>query len=205
MIETKAHPLGKTFAICPEPAPETVGVAEEGWYCLKTQPKHEHVAAASLRTFEGVETFCPRIRYRKPTRRGPVWFVEAVFPGYLFARFDFTTLHRQVRHANGVMTIVHFGDQCPTVDHLFIETIRSRLNHSDNEVIVIEPKYEVGSCVTLASGAFAGLEAVITRVVPAKERVLVLLEFLGRQVEAEIANTEVNAVDPLRQHPLATD
>ena len=184
------------------PARETEP-AGEGWYCVQARPKHEHVAASSLRVIDGVKTFCPRIRYRKPTRRGPVWFIEAAFPGYLFARFDFCALHRQIRHANGVTTIVHFGDLCPTVNDLLIETIRSHFSHADQEVIVIEPKYEIGNNVKLASGAFAGLEAVITRVVPAKERVLVLLEFLGRQVEAEVSGREVSMADSLRQHPLA--
>ncbi len=171
----------------------------DGWYCLQARPKHEHIAAASLRSIDGVSTICPRIRFRKQTRRGPVWFVEAVFPGYLFARFDFESLHRQVRYSNGVMTIVHFGGHVPRIEDGLIEVMRSRFAHA--EVIVIEPDFGIGDQVTLTSGVFAGLEAVVTRVIPARERINVLLDILGRQLEAEISQNEVILVDALRQHP----
>ncbi len=60
--------------------------AERAWYCLRSQPKHEHIAAAHLRLLEGVTVFCPRIRFKRATRQGLVWVTEAMFPGYLFAR-----------------------------------------------------------------------------------------------------------------------
>ena len=39
------------------------------WYCVRTQTKREHIAAGHLRELEGVEVFCPRLKYRKATRR----------------------------------------------------------------------------------------------------------------------------------------
>src|SRR5258708_33348521 len=66
------------------------------WFCLRAQPKREHIAAACLRQTCEVEVFCPRLRFRKLTSRGPVWFIEAMFPGYLFARFDYANCHRRV-------------------------------------------------------------------------------------------------------------
>src|SRR5436190_16891298 len=65
-------------------------VPEPVWFCLKTQPKREHLAATALRRQFGVECFSPRLRFRKMTQRGPVWFVEAMFPGYLFAKFVYS-------------------------------------------------------------------------------------------------------------------
>jgi len=58
------------------------------WFCVRSQPKHEHIAAARLRE-SGLEVFLPRIRFKKHSVRGPVWVTEALFPNYLFARFDF--------------------------------------------------------------------------------------------------------------------
>ena len=81
------------------------------WFCLRAQPKREHIAGLCLRQFSEVEVFCPRVRIRKQTNRGPVWFVEAMFPGYLFARFDYPTLHRRVRQGPGVSGFVQFGDR----------------------------------------------------------------------------------------------
>ena len=61
---------------------------EAAWYVLRTQTKRESLAAASLREMGGIEVLSPRLRYRKVTRRGKVWWVEAMFPGYILARFS---------------------------------------------------------------------------------------------------------------------
>src|SRR5712671_2857742 len=80
------------------------------WYCLRSQPKHEHIAAAHLRQFEGIEVFCPRVRIQRSTRRGLVWFTEALFPNYLFARFEMPAWCARVRSCPGVSGLVHFGN-----------------------------------------------------------------------------------------------
>jgi transcriptional antiterminator RfaH len=164
---------------------------ELAWICLQTQPKHEHIAAASLRRMEGVEVYCPRIRYRKATRRGAVWFVEAMFPGYLFARFDYLNLHRSVRHANGVSTILHFGSRVPRLDDHLIASLRALYAGAENEIKVIDPEINPGSVVSIVSGVFAGLETLVTKVLPVKQRVCVLLNFLGRELEAQIPHKEL--------------
>ena len=161
------------------------------WYCLQAQPKREHIAAMSLQKLEGVEAYCPRIRYRKVTKRGAVWFIEAMFPGYLFARFDFSKLHMAVKHANGVSTILHFGAQVPRLDDQLIASLRELYAGAQNDIKVIDPEITPGSVVAIASGIFAGLETRVTKVLTARQRVYVLLNFLGREVEAQIPHGEL--------------
>ena len=43
-----------------------------------------------------------------------------------------------------------------------------------------------GDNVRIMQGAFAGLEAVVTQILPARERVKILMDFLGRKVEADV-------------------
>lgn len=163
---------------------ELVKQTEPHWFCLKSQPKHEHLAAAALRRNIGIECLAPRIRYRKNTRRGPVWFVEAMFPGYLFAKFLFSDLYRQVQASHGVSTIVRFGERVASIAD---ETVASLREASGvEETVVFNPEPQVGDQVQIAGGAFHGLEAVVTQILPAKERVKVLMNFLGRTVEAEV-------------------
>jgi len=169
---------------------------EPAWYCIQAQPKHEHIAAASLRVIKGVETFCPRLRYRKSTRRGPVWFVEAMFPGYLFARFDFPTLHRIVRHAYGVSTVVHFGQRVPKLDDLLVLALREQCAGSANDILVIDPELEPGTVVKVATGSFSGFQTIVTRVIPARDRICILLNFLGQQIEAELSRRDVVLAEP---------
>jgi transcriptional antiterminator RfaH len=172
--------------------------AEPAWYCLRSQPKHEHIAAAHLRLLEGVTVFCPRIRFKRPTRQGLVWVTEAMFPGYLFARFELAEMHRQVRYAHGVSGIVRFADQYPTIEEEALAQLRGHTDTAD----VKEISYALceGDQVRIVGGAFVGLEAVVTQVLSAKERVKILMDFLGRKMEAEVQCTSV-----LRQvsHPLA--
>src|SRR5262245_31189126 len=81
------------------------------WFCLRTPPKREHIVAAFLLQIPGVEVFCPRVRFQKLTARGPVWFLESMFPSYLFARFNYVALHRRVTGQHGVTGLVQFGDR----------------------------------------------------------------------------------------------
>jgi transcriptional antiterminator RfaH len=172
--------------------------AESAWYCLRSQPKHEHIAAAHLRLLQGVMVFCPRIRFRRPTRQGLVWVTEAMFPGYLFARFELAVMHRQVRYSHGVSGIVRFADRYPTIEEGALAQLRGHTDAAEiKELIYVLSE---GDQVQIVEGAFVGLEAIVTQVLSAKERVKVLMDFLGRKMEAEIQWSSV-----LRQvsHPLA--
>ena len=100
---------------------------EAAWYCLRTQPKREHIAAASLREIGEIEVVCPRLRYKKVTRRGKIWWMEPLFPGYLLARFILEEKHRAVSYAAGVSGILRFGESVPTVAPDFIEELRAEL------------------------------------------------------------------------------
>jgi transcriptional antiterminator RfaH len=154
------------------------------WFCIRSQPKHEHIAAAHLKREPGVEVYLPRIRFKRSTRRGPVWFTEALFPSYLFARFDFATRLRQLSQVRGVSGVVHFGNQWPTIPDAVIEDLRATVG--SDEVHVIQNEILPGEAVEISGGAFHGLQAVVIRVMPSRDRVAVLLEFLGRQTTVEV-------------------
>lgn len=168
------------------------------WFCLKAQTKREHIAADHLRQIPGTAVFLPRVRFQRKTVRGLAWFTEALFPGYVFARFNFQQQFRQVNHAGGVRGIVHFGDRWPTIPDEAIAELQLALG-TENIHTITDP-LAVGEEVEVAAGAFRGLKAVVSRVMPARERVLVLLEFLGRQTSVEIGAGEViREGDPRRR------
>lgn len=172
-----------------DPVDSDLIVTPAAWYCLRSQPKHEHIAAATLRKIEGVEVFCPRIRLRKITPRGAVWFVEALFPNYLFAKFELTPLKTQVQYSQGVSSILRFGDRLASIEESVIDELRKEMNHEEIRVIPEIP--EVGSKVKIAEGAFKGITAVVREVMPAKERVRLLLDFLGRSSEVQLSFNQV--------------
>jgi transcriptional antiterminator RfaH len=153
------------------------------WFCVRSQPKHEHIAAAHLGRFDDVEVFNPRIRFTRSTRKGPVWVTDSLFPNYLFARFNWKSSLSKVRYSAGVSNVVHFGLKWPTVPDEAIEELRRTLGKDHVHEI---PPVTVGDTVDISGGAFHGLQGVVTRLMPAKERVKVLLDFLGRQTMIEV-------------------
>lgn len=163
-------------------------VALPHWFCVRTHPKSEHIAAHTLETRLGMEILCPRIRFRKPTVRGPVWFTEALFPGYIFAHFDFLENQRNVRYAQGVSTIVQFGGRFPILDSATVEGLREICAGG---IRTVEPELETGDEVRVAAGPFTGALATVHTLLPAKERVRILLEFLG---EVRAIDVERNAL-----------
>lgn len=167
------------------------------WFCLRSQPKHEHIAAGYLQKDAGFSVYLPRIRFRRATRRGSVWVTEALFPNYLFARFDWQTSFRHVQHARGVQTVVHFGNRWPTIADETIEELQRLLG--ENEIHTIPDQLEPGDAVRIVNGPLQGLQAVVSQPLSSRERVAVLLDFLGRQTCVEVAlENIVREADPRR-------
>ncbi|MFA6172863.1 MAG: transcription termination/antitermination NusG family protein [Kiritimatiellales bacterium] len=153
------------------------------WLCVRTQPKREHIAAGRLELLAGVEVFCPRIRFQRNTKRGRVWFEEALFPGYLFARFDVFTMLRAVSSAYGVRGLVRFSGECSQVPDFVVDALR---READGVIVIQESALKAGDEAVIADGAMRGLRAVVTQVLPGGERVKILMDLMGTQVEAEV-------------------
>jgi transcriptional antiterminator RfaH len=162
---------------------------ESAWYVLRTQLKRERLAAVNLRLLEGVEVFLPRLKYQKTTRRGRVWWVEPLFPGYLLARFSLTEMGRIVTYTGGVSRLIRFGEEVPEVPVDFVEALReevARVESADEE-IVVDWKVEVGAEVEVGDGPFRGMEGQVLKVRPGSERVSLLLEFMGEAKPVEVS------------------
>ena len=153
------------------------------WFCVRTQTKREHIAAGHLREVEGVEVFCPRLRYRKATRRGKIWWVEPLFPGYLLAKFILADMERAVTFCQGVRGLVRFGAVIPAVPDSFVQALRQEVRNrseDDDELFSVSPVIEIGDEVEIAHGPLQGMRGTIVAVAPATERVKILLEVLGQ-------------------------
>ena len=167
------------------PTDETTPEDAPRWYCLRTQPKHEHIAAAQLRRALGIEVFCPRVRIQKNTRTGLKWFVEALFPNYLFARFPLRENHARVRYSPGVSGILQFGERFASVPDEAIAELTGFIGA--DEVKTVELQLAEGDEVEIVSGPLQGQQGVVTQLHTARERVRILLEFLGQTREVEVS------------------
>jgi len=162
---------------------------------VRSQSRHEHIAAARLRE-AGLEVFLPRLRFKKASVRGPVWVTEALFPNYLFARFNRQESMRLVRHAAGVSTVVHFGPHVPAVPDEVLDDLRALTGAE--ELHVLTEALAPDDRVKISGGPMHGFSAVVTQIMPAKERVKVLMDFLGRQTAVELEATALVKEDSPR-------
>jgi transcriptional antiterminator RfaH len=155
------------------------------WICIRSHLKREHIAAANLRQIQEVEVFNPQLRLLRLTRRGRAWRVESLFPNYIFARFSKQSTLEKVRYTPSVKSVLRFGESVAWVPDAVIKGLESDLNESKSKVLTDTP--EEGDEVEVVTGAFAGQIGPVCRVLPAKQRVQILLEVMGRSIAAELS------------------
>ena len=167
----------------------------QAWYCARTKPKHEHIAAANLRKNLGLEVFHPRLRVERATRRGVVRTVEPLFPCYIFIRCAIESSLSEVKYTTGINSFVRFGDRIPTVPDIVIEELQECFDAE--EPMTVNDRLSPGDEVVIGEGAFAGMRGFILRVLPARQRVQVLLDILGRHAPVEVDRHAVALEDRL--------
>ena len=163
-------------------------IAPTDWFCLKAQPKREHIAAAMLAKIDGIEVFCPRIQQIKKTRVGKKRFVEALFPGYLFARFSLSEHYRRVIHTQGIVYLVQHGKRSAIPTNL-IEELRSSL--PEGVIQAPDPSIEPGARIEFVSGSLKGLNGQVIAQLPASNRIQILLEFLGQEITVAVSADDI--------------
>lgn len=155
------------------------------WYCLRTQPKREQVAARQIEARSLAEVYAPELLVVRKTKHGKKRFREALFPGYIFFRTSNYDALGCLEHQPGVSHIVRCGDTPACVDESLIEELQAV--YSDKEVTMVSPPELLpGTPVDIVEGSFRGERAHVVGALPSGERVRVLLEFLGRGVEISI-------------------
>lgn len=197
-----AFDLAAALMFMPDPtlAQSSGNASLVAWYCLRSQPKHEHIAAIHLRRYAAVEVFAPRIRFQRPRLKGKAWMTEALFPGYLFARFDLAERWREIQYSHAVRSILSFGGKIPVLPTEVIDRLREMLG--PEELSVVQPAIEAGGEIVVTDGVFQGLKTIVTSYVPGKDRIKLLMNVMGRDMEVE---APLSSVIPAKtSHPLAS-
>ena len=163
------------------------------WYCVRTQPRRERFAAENLRDRARIDVFAPRIRVPRRSRSGLASSVqEALFPGYIFARFDYAAQFRHVTAATGVTGIVHFGGRSPPIADHVIEALAA--SHTPNINRSPAPEFSAGAWVRVVEGWFRDTEGRLLSFDRGTERVRVLLSLLGCDVQVSIRAHQIVSV-----------
>jgi transcriptional antiterminator RfaH len=129
----------------------------------------------------------------RATQRGVVRVIESLFPCYIFVRCHLAERVEGIRYASGISSLVHFGHKIPTVPDGVIEELRQCFEAE--EPMTVEDRLREGTEITVAAGAFLGSKGIVVRVLPARQRVQILLDFLGQTTLAEVDRKSVTVED----------
>ena len=125
----------------------------------------------------------------RATRRGVMHVSEPLFPCYIFFRCLIEEKLGEIQRTSGISTVVHFARRIPKIADTVIEELKECFE--GEEPLTVEDRLSPGDEVVVVDGAFCGMHAFVLRVMPARRRVQVLLDILGRPTPAEVDENSV--------------
>lgn len=162
------------------------------WYVAMTHTNSEEVACAHLER-QGFRPYLPRYRKLRRHARRTTEVKAPLFPGYLFVSIDMGAERwRPVRSTIGVRDLICLGDRPTPVPEGVVEEIRLREDES-GIVPVAEPvPFKKGDAVRVLSGPMRDAVGWFERVAD-KDRIVILLEMLGRQIRVPLKRGTVRS------------
>jgi len=165
------------------------------WYVIRIHPRAEYLAAKEL-TGDGYEIFFPCVN----VAYGRVGHSDTpLFPGYMFIRLDSEKAGwPSFRMAHRVAGWVKFQGEVPKVPKEIVDALALRLDEKSGGQD-LWGRFQPGDLVKVVAGALEGFGEVVEQAKTPNGRAKVLLEFMGRMVEAKVpwdalqfANEHVN-------------
>lgn len=164
-----------------------------GWYCVHTLPRAEATALANLRR-QGFEAWLPRYRRTRRHARRTDAVAAPLFPGYLFVALDPAAAPwRAINGTFGCRYLICHGDKPAPLPRDFIAGLRAEAD-ADGFLPARDPLAQLapGDAVRIVDGPLSDLVGRL-QVLSDAERVVVLLDVLGRQVRVTVPRTAVDA------------
>lgn len=163
------------------------------WYVAHTKAGAERLAEGNLER-QGFTAYLPRARLRKRGARGVSTVTVPLFPRYIFIQLDLENAPwRAVNSTYGISRLVSFGERPAHIDDAVIDEIRQR-EHEDGIVPLTDlVSYEPGESVEITHGAFSDRTGIF-KCRSDKERVVVLLNLLGRDLSVTVESDFIQKV-----------
>jgi transcriptional antiterminator RfaH len=169
------------------------------WYVAQTKPRQERLAKGHLER-QGYRVQLPLACLRAGQRRGsgssngPA--LEVLFPGYIF----FAPQHPEqsiapVRSTVGVTRLVRFGQQVATLSSGLLADVLAFVEHCTQLPGGLAARVNgvaQGKRVEIVEGPFVGYQGLVRGV--GRERVMVLLDILGRTQSLGFSQGQLRAV-----------
>jgi transcriptional antiterminator RfaH len=164
----------------------------ERWYVVHAQPNAETKAVRHLAN-QGFRPYLPRYRKSRRHARRIEQVAAPLFPRYLFVRLDLAAERwRAIRSTVGVADLVGHGETPTPVPDGIIEAIKAREDESGLVVLRPSADFRKGDRVAITEGALEGCVGLF-EAMSDDERVIVLLELLGREVRVRVSPAALRA------------
>ena len=155
------------------------------WYAVFTHPHGETRALEHLLR-QGYSAYLPRYRTRVSHARRRHVVLRPLFPRYLFAGIDRASMRwRPILSTFGVADVVRAGDEPAAVPSQIVATIRAREEAGDFDRLKPQQLLHLGELVRVTTGAFEDMVGMLVELRD-QDRIVVLLEWLGRAVRAQL-------------------
>jgi transcriptional antiterminator RfaH len=118
------------------------------------------------------EYYLPKVSTKKINSNPKL---EIIFPGYIFVNTSFKN-YSALKYTMGIRNIIKFGDNISCISYEEIEAMQMVEEKSKIDPVV--PQIQIGQDVMIAEGSLAGSIVKVCSI-PSKQRVGVLLSFLG--------------------------
>jgi transcriptional antiterminator RfaH len=161
------------------------------WYVAQTQARAEERARLNLER-QGFRTYLPRYKRKRWHARRRDVVKAPLFPGYIFVELDLDrSAWRSVNGTFGVVQLVSTGERPAPVPAGVVEEITARAG-SDGLIELQPPPLRKGEPLQIVSGALAECRGFFERMAD-RDRVVLLLDLLGRKVRVEAPVAAVTA------------
>lgn len=160
------------------------------WYAVHTHPRKEDQASYHLRR-QKFDVYLPRYLKRRRHARRVQWLPSPLFPRYLFVAIDVTVMRWRAIHSTfGVKHLVCNGEHPASVPTGVVEEFQAR--EDETGMVCLKDDYRKGEQVIVREGALMDQIGRFERMTD-DQRVVVLLNLLGREVKVHLPFAAVSA------------
>lgn len=169
-----------------------MNTVETVWYAVHSRPQAERTALQNLLR-QGYSAYLPCYRTMVSHARRRQSVLRPLFPRYLFAGLDRARMRwRPILSTFGVSGLVCAGDEPVPVAGQIVTGLREREDAGLLDRLVMRRGLRAGEVVRVTAGAFEDLVGRLLEL-DDQDRVIVLLEVLGREVRTQLGAAAIEA------------
>jgi transcriptional antiterminator RfaH len=157
----------------------------KSWFVINTKPKKEF-QVERLFTEGGIKIYSPKYMHEDK--------IKPFFPGYGFIYFDFPAQYQLVRYTRGVKRVVGNRNVPIPIPEEVINEIKSREIDGLIELYKYGEEPDIGDEIEVMEGPLKGLRGIFKKELTAKERVLILLNYVTYQGQLIIEKEKLKKV-----------